>query len=166
MPLLALLGLGVLFAGYAMNRDPRVTPSALVGRPLPAVTLPALTGGARTPLAGQREVHLVNVFASWCGPCELEHPQLISLRDAGLPIVGIAYKDDPAQSRAFLQRLGDPYAAVLVDRDGAAGLELGVSGVPETFLIGADGVVLDKVSGPLTSATARRLRETAARAGR
>ncbi len=165
LPLLALAALGLLFAGYALNNDPRVTPAALVGRPLPALSLPALSDGAAQPLrepgAGPM---LVNVFASWCGPCEIEHPQLTRLAAEGLPITGVAYKDDPAGSRAFLARLGDPFRRVLVDRDGAAGLELGVAAVPETFLVGPNGVVLDKVSGPLTPATAARLLATARRA--
>lgn len=163
-PLLVLLLLGLLFAGYALTNDPQVRPSALIGQPLPALVLAPLDEGAPRPLRAEvRGPTVVNVFASWCGPCEIEHPQLSALREAGLPVIGIAHRDDPAGTRAFLARLGDPFRAVLLDRDGRAGVELGVAGVPETFLVGADGVVIDKVSGPLTDATRVRLLATARR---
>ena len=167
VPLVVLAALAVLFAGYALNHDPRVRPAALVGRPLPELTLAGLDDPAPRRLRGEvRGPTVINVFASWCGPCEIEHPQLEALRDAGLPVVGVAYKDDPAGTRAFLRRLGSPFRTVLVDRDGAAGLEMGVAAVPETFLVGADGMVLDKVSGPLTDATRSRLLATARRPSR
>ena len=92
---------------------------------------------------------LVNFFASWCAPCEIEHPQLMALQAQGVTIIGVAYKDAPANTQAFLSRLGDPFAARLIDRDGRAGIEFGVTGVPETFVIGSDGMVLAKHTGPL-----------------
>jgi len=95
---------------------------------------------------------LVNFFASWCAPCEIEHPELMRLKAAGVPIVGVAYKDAPENSTAFITKLGDPFRGKLIDRDGRAGLEFGVTGVPETFLIGSDGTILAKHSGPLTQA--------------
>jgi cytochrome c biogenesis protein CcmG/thiol:disulfide interchange protein DsbE len=81
----------------------------------------------------------------------------MALQAEGVRIIGVAYKDDPGASRGFLQRLGDPFSQVLVDRSGRAGIEFGVSGVPETYLIGADGVILDKHSGPMTAADAERM---------
>ena len=161
-PLAVLLALVGLFAFYALGRDPRVKPDALVGQPLPQITTPTLVGGEAVPLRAAVEgPTLVNVFASWCAPCEVEHPELIRLRDAGVRIVGLAYKDDPVKTAAFLQRLGDPFAQVLVDRDGRAGVELGISGVPETFLVGSDGVVRAKHVGPLTPQVAGTLLEQA-----
>jgi cytochrome c biogenesis protein CcmG/thiol:disulfide interchange protein DsbE len=152
-PLIVLVGLGVLFAGYALKHDPRVQPHALVGKPVPAVSLPDLDTGVlvavRDVPAGPR---LINFYASWCAPCRVEAPQLMALKARGVTVVGIAYKDDPARTRAFLDELGDPFAAKLVDRDGRAGIEFGVTGVPETFLVGSDGVILAKHSGPLTDA--------------
>lgn len=159
LPLVALVAMGLLFGLYSLNRNPQVQPDALVGKPVPEVTLPTLAEGAPTPVAQALggEVALVNFFASWCAPCEVEHPTLMALKDRGVKIVGIAYKDAPPQTEAFLTRLGDPFAARLVDRDGAAGIEFGVTGVPETYLVGADGVILAKHTGPLTLEDAEAL---------
>lgn len=158
VPLLVLAGLAVLFAGWSLRRDPDVKPDALVGRPLPAVALPGLDGSPPSLLpAAARGPAYVNLFASWCGPCEYEHPQLTALQAAGARVVGVAYKDDPARTRAFLDRLGDPFAAVLVDREGRAGVELGVTGVPETYLVDARGVIIAKHAGPLTPEIAAEL---------
>jgi cytochrome c biogenesis protein CcmG/thiol:disulfide interchange protein DsbE len=100
---------------------------------------------------------LVNFFASWCAPCEIEHPELMRLQAGGVSIVGVAYKDAPENSTAFIGRLGDPFRVKLIDRDGRAGLEFGVTGVPETYLIGSDGTILAKHSGPLTRADSEAL---------
>ena len=150
-PLAVLGALAVLFGFYALKHDPHVQPHALVGRPLPDLTLPALDDGSAVKLHALRSDGpvVVNFFASWCAPCEVEAPQLNALAARGVRIVGVAYKDDPAKTRAFLARLGDPYVARLVDRDGRAGVEFGVTGVPETYLVGRDGVILDKHTGPL-----------------
>jgi cytochrome c biogenesis protein CcmG/thiol:disulfide interchange protein DsbE len=152
-PLLVLVALAALFAGYALKHDPHVQPHALVGKPVPAVTLPDLDSGA---LVAVRDVpsgpRLINFFASWCAPCRVEQPQLMALKARGVTVVGIAYKDDPVKTQALLDELGDPFAVKLVDRNGRAGVEFGVTGVPETFLVGADGVILAKHSGPLSEA--------------
>ncbi|WP_269714530.1 DsbE family thiol:disulfide interchange protein [Caulobacter sp. NIBR2454] len=155
-PIAVLLALGVLFAGYALKRDPQVQPKALVGKPVPAVTLPDLETGRPTPIATQGPL-LINFFASWCAPCEVEHPQLMALEAQGVRVVGVAYKDAPDNSRAFLSRLGDPFAEKLADRDGRAGIEFGVTGVPETFLVDAQGVIRAKHTGPLTAEDAEAL---------
>ncbi len=158
LPLAALVLLAVLFVGYSLKRNPQVQPQAMVGKPMPALTLPTLDAGRPVALtqAAQGPV-LVNFFASWCAPCEIEHPVLMKLKAEGAPIVGVAYKDAPENSRAFLTRLGDPFRERLVDRDGRAGLEFGVTGVPETYLIGSDGTILAKHSGPLTIEDGRAL---------
>lgn len=158
LPLVALIALGLMFGLYSLNRDPQVQPQAMVGKPMPQLSLPRLDGttGTLSQAAGGRPV-LVNFFASWCPPCEVEHPVLMNLAAQGIPVVGIAYKDAPPQTQAFLERLGDPFTEHLVDRDGRAGVEFGVTGVPETYLIGADGVILAKHAGPLTAEDAAAL---------
>jgi len=158
LPLIAIGAMAVLFAGYALHRNPQVQPDAMVSRPMPALTLPELESGAPTALtAAVQGPTLVNFFASWCVPCEIEHPELMALQGRGVRIVGIAYKDAPENSKAFLARLGDPFAVRLIDRDGRAGVEFGATGVPETFLVGADGVILAKHQGPLTPEVSREL---------
>lgn len=159
LPLVVLLALGVLFGAYALKRNPQVQPQAMVGKPVPDISLPDLKQGR--PLA-LREMAaagpmLVNFFASWCAPCEIEQPVLMALKARQVRIVGIAYKDAPQNAQGFLDRLGDPFAETLVDRDGRAGVEFGVTGVPETFLVSRDGVVQAKHTGPLTPNDAERL---------
>jgi cytochrome c biogenesis protein CcmG/thiol:disulfide interchange protein DsbE len=157
-PLAVLALLAVLFAGYALKHDPKFVPAALVGKPLPPVTLAGLDGGPPVPLRSALQgPTFVNVFASWCAPCAEESPTLLAMQGGGARIVGVAYKDEAHASRAFLVRYGNPFAAILADPDGRAGVELGVSGVPETFLVGADGIVLAKHSGPLTMADAQAM---------
>lgn len=157
-PLAVLAALALLFGLYGLNHDPKVEPRALVGKPLPEVSLPSLDDGRPVRLGdAAKGPVLVNVFASWCAPCEIEAPVLVELKRQGVRIVGIAYKDAPPNTEAFLARLGDPYESRLVDRDGRAGIELGVTGVPETYLVGPDGMILDKHSGPLTPEIARAM---------
>ena len=121
LPLVALVALGLMFGVYSLNRDPKVVPQALVGQPLPALTLPSLDDGRPQVLTEVvRGPALVNVFASWCAPCEIEHPVLVEMKGQGVRIIGVTYKDAPDNSRAFLQRMGDPFAERLVDRDGHA----------------------------------------------
>jgi cytochrome c biogenesis protein CcmG/thiol:disulfide interchange protein DsbE len=163
LPLVVLAALAILFAGYALHHDPKVIPMALVGKPAPDVTLPALDTGAMVRIkdAAREGPVLVNFFASWCGPCQIEHPALMALSARHVRIIGVAYKDAPANSQAFLTKLGDPFTQTLVDRDGRAGIEFGVSGVPETYLIGRDGKVLAKYTnlneGDVNALTARLL---------
>ncbi len=163
LPLAALAGLGAVFAAYGLHHNPHYIPNARVGQPLPDVTLPPLAGGAPVRLHDAAPPStLVNFYASWCVPCIQEQPTLMALKAEGVRIIGVAWKDDPAKTRAHLARYGDPYAETLVDRDGRAGVEFGVSGVPETYLVGANGVILAKVAEPLTADTAEQLLERAA----
>jgi cytochrome c biogenesis protein CcmG/thiol:disulfide interchange protein DsbE len=157
-PVVALLALMAVFAGYALHHDPQVSPRAMVGKSAPALVLPELAGGAAKPLNAELGGPvLINFFASWCAPCAQEEPTLDALKAEGVRIVGVAWKDDPAATRAFLARYGDPYAAVLVDRDGRGGIDFGVSGVPETYLVNANGKILDKQATPLTPGDAEAL---------
>ncbi len=158
LPLAALVALAGLFAGYALKHDPHVNPAALVGKTAPNLALAPIAGGTAMPIRAVRPGPvIINFFASWCVPCVQEAPALMALKAQGVPIVGISYKDAAAKSRRFLDQYGDPFAMVLLDPDGRAGIEYGVSGVPETFLVDADGKVLAKHSGPLTAADAEEL---------
>lgn len=155
VPLIVLVALTALFIGWSLRRDPSVKPDALVGQNVPETVLPMLTGDQPGPghldlkTAGVGKPMLINVFASWCAPCRVEHPKLMALKARGVAVVGVAWKDDPVATRAFLDELGDPYAMVLVDREGRAGLDLGITGAPETFAVDAMGRIVGKVSGPL-----------------
>lgn len=156
LPLVLFAGLFVLFA-LRINGggDPALLPSVLIGRSAPDFALPALPGTdrpalARADLAGHG-VTLLNVFASWCAPCHDEHPVLVEIaHDSRFHLVGIDYKDQNADALAFLTRNGNPYAAIGVDAGGRTGIDFGVYGVPETFVIDAKGVVRYKFVGPLT----------------
>lgn len=166
LPLLALLAFAAVVVWRGLDHDPEYRAAALVGQPLPALTLTRLDGQGTAPLRRASGPYLVNVFGSWCPPCEVEHPQLLAISRAGLPMVGVNWRDQPDAARAFLQRLGDPYTVVLTDPDSRAIVELGVTAAPETLLVGADGVVIDKVSGPLDDASRERLLATARRGRR
>jgi len=160
VPVVVLVGLALLFGLYGLRHDPHVIPDALVGKAAPAVTLPPQEGGAAVSVVANRSgqrVRLINFFASWCVPCVQENADLVALKASGVSITGVAYKDKPAATRAFLSRLGNPFEVVLMDPDGAAGVEYGVSGVPETFAVDASGKILAKHSGQLTPEIADQL---------
>lgn len=147
-----LRGLGT--GGY----DPKGVPSALIGQAPPDFTLPPLEGADRPGLAaadlrGQGRPVLVNFFASWCVPCLIEHPQLTRLAREGVPLFGVAYKDKPGDSLAFLKRHGMPYARLGVDQPGRVAIDWGLYGVPETYLIDRQGIIRWRWAGPLTEDT-------------
>jgi cytochrome c biogenesis protein CcmG, thiol:disulfide interchange protein DsbE len=162
-PLLVLVALGAMFLFFSLHRDPQVEPEKMVGKPVPALTLARLDTGERVPLASTLQgPTLVNIWASWCAPCQEEAPALMQLKTQGVHIVGIDYEDDPPRgsadaARAFLDRFGNPFAHVLADPDGRAGIEFGATGVPETYLVGADGVILAKHTGALTPEAAQAM---------
>jgi cytochrome c biogenesis protein CcmG, thiol:disulfide interchange protein DsbE len=158
LPLIVFLGLAGLFYVGLRQGDPSLLPSALIGKPMPKTDLPPIQGLVRDgqPVPGltdatfKGKVTLVNVWASWCIPCHDEVPFLEALsRDKRIQLVGINYKDAPADARRFLGRYGDPYAASGADRSGRESINWGVYGVPETYLIGRDGRVHYKLVGPI-----------------
>ncbi|WP_029031094.1 DsbE family thiol:disulfide interchange protein [Salinarimonas rosea] len=161
LPVLIFAGLALVFL-VGLFGDPSRVPSVLIGRPAPQVSLPPLEGlseaGAPIPgfstadLAGtpERPVTIVNVWASWCGPCRIEHPVLMELSELPyLTIVGINYKDAPENARRFLGALGNPYDRVGVDASGRSAIDWGVYGVPETFVVDREGIVRYKHIGPI-----------------
>lgn len=148
---LFLLIVVVGFVGFSLN-DPHKLPSALIGKPFPEFSAPRL--GApdevldRSDLLG--EPVLVNVWATWCPTCMAEHGELLRIgAETGIRIVGVNYKDDPVKALDWLVRFGDPYDMVIEDRDGSLGVELGVYGAPETFLLDANGTVVHKHVGDI-----------------
>ena len=161
LPLFGFLAVAALFLLRLYGGDPSKIPSALIGRPAPQTTLPALEGlvhnGAPVPgldpAVFKGKVSVVNVWASWCVPCHDEAPLFVALaKDTRLQMVGINYKDSPDNARRFLGRYGNPFAAVGVDGNGRASIECGVYGVPETFVVGRDGAIRYKLVGPVTPA--------------
>nr|VFJ95227.1 MAG: cytochrome c biogenesis protein CcmG, thiol:disulfide interchange protein DsbE [Candidatus Kentron sp. H]VFJ95862.1 MAG: cytochrome c biogenesis protein CcmG, thiol:disulfide interchange protein DsbE [Candidatus Kentron sp. H]VFK02035.1 MAG: cytochrome c biogenesis protein CcmG, thiol:disulfide interchange protein DsbE [Candidatus Kentron sp. H] len=152
-PLLFVALIALLWAG--LTRDPRLVPSPLVGKPLPAFELPRLRDPATTmtPADFSGKASLLNVWATWCVSCKREHGFLMALaRQGDIPIYGLNYKDNAADAMAWLDRLGDPYVANIYDPKGRLGLDLGVYGTPETFVIDAKGTIAYKHVGPLTEA--------------
>ncbi len=148
----------VFWIGLDPKRDKSVLPSALVGKPAPAVDLPALNDGApRLSLDGFKgQLIAVNFFASWCLPCRAEHPLLKQVTaEFGVPVIGVSWKDKPDASRAYIAELGDPYAATGTDESGRTGIDFGITGIPETFLVDAKGVVRYRLAGPLTPGNLR-----------
>ncbi len=150
---LALFALLAAMLAVGLTLNPRELPSPFIGKPAPAFALPRLDGGAEplSPATMRGRVWVLNVWASWCAPCRDEHPLLVAAaRDTGVVLVGLNYKDDPRAAQEWLRRLGDPYLATASDRDGRAGVDWGVYGVPESFVVDREGIVRFKHVGPLT----------------
>jgi cytochrome c biogenesis protein CcmG/thiol:disulfide interchange protein DsbE len=159
LPLAVFVGL-VVFLAIGLKRDPREVPSPLINKPAAAFSLPRLD--APEQLLGLQDlrgkVWLLNVWASWCVACRQEHPLLVDLSKTGsVEIYGLNYKDKRPDALAWLERFGNPYRASISDTDGAVGIDYGVYGVPETFVIDQQGVIRYKQIGPVTP---EALRET------
>ena len=149
---LALFVVLIAFLWVGLGRDPREVPSPLIGKPAPSFALPQIHGDKPLSTAELKgKVWLLNVWASWCVSCRVEHPLLLQLAKAGIvPVYGLDYKDKPDDARAWLVQNGDPYTASIVDQDGRVGIDYGVYGVPETFVIDRSGIVRYKQIGPLS----------------
>lgn len=158
IPLALFLALAALFFVRLYAGDPSRLPSALIGKPAPQTTLPALDGLRRDGKAVpginadtfRGHVTLVNVWASWCVPCHDEAPLLLRLADSGVRMVGINQRDQPENARRFLGRYGNPFAAVGMDANARASIEWGVYGVPETFIVDREGRIVFKLVGGIT----------------
>lgn len=158
LPFLFFIPLALLMlAGLQLN--PRLVPSPLVGKTAPAFSLPELNGAAESisPQTMAGRAWLLNVWASWCVGCRAEHALLAEMQERGAAIVGLNYKDEPDAARAWLAEFGDPYVYSAADSEGAAALDWGVYGVPETFVIDGGGVVRRKHVGPLDETAAREI---------
>lgn len=137
--------IGLLLYGLSDGRDPNAVPSALVNRPLPVFSEPDLFDASRMISSEQLKggITLVNVWGTWCPPCHAEHPYLVEIseRETDITFVGVNYRDDTEEARAFLDERGNPFKFNLADVDGSLGIDFGVAGAPETFLIDASGTI-------------------------
>lgn len=164
LPLIVFGAIAVLFLIRLFAGDASRLPSALIGREVPHFDLPAVEGlkdrpGLSDADLRQGHVTVVNIFASWCVPCQQENPQLLTLsqnpalQKDGVQLVGIAYKDKPENTRRFLGEAGDPYARIGADVSGLTGIDFGVYGVPETYIVKGNGKIAYKYVGPLSPDT-------------
>jgi cytochrome c biogenesis protein CcmG/thiol:disulfide interchange protein DsbE len=152
IPLFVFSCLVILFV-FGLQNDPSILPSPFIDKPLPQISLPTLSDPAisfdTSDLKG--EVTLINIWATWCIPCRQEHALLVELaKNNDIKVVGLNYKDNRDDAMKWLVSLGDPYNIVLFDEDGKAGIDLGLYGVPETFIIDKNTIVKHKHVGPLT----------------
>lgn len=150
---LALFLVLLVFLAIGLTRDPREVPSPLIGKPAPVFTLAQLHEPQKTfeskSMLGQ--VWLLNTWASWCVACREEHPVLLEFsKTKSVPLIGLDYKDKPEEGRKWLERFGNPYDLSISDLDGRVGIDFGVYGVPETFLIDKQGIIRYKHIGPIT----------------
>lgn len=159
-PVVIFAVLALIFAKGLMNEDPRKIPSVLLDKPAPEFSLPALAGvqldvavvpGLSSGDLKAGKVTLVNIWASWCGPCRLEHPILMQMaKNDSFQLVGINYKDKTENAQRFLGSLGNPFSRIGIDAKGSAAVDWGVYGVPETFIVDGAGIIRYKWIGPLT----------------
>ena len=159
LPLVLFLGLAALFLVRLFAGDAARLPSALIDKPVPAFALGPVPGLAVPGLTSADlqagKVTVVNVFASWCVPCHQEHATLLLLQSVGVNLVGIAYKDEAENTRRFLGQDGNPYSAIGADTSGRTGIDFGVYGVPETYVVRGDGTITAKIVGPLSEEVVR-----------
>lgn len=153
IPLLLFMVL-VGFLVVGLQRDPKELPSQFIGKPAPAFTTPLLEGTGTTPFSPTQmkgQVWMLNVFASWCVACQIEHPVLMQMaKDKQVVLVGLNYKDQPLDAKKWLQKHGNPYQFIATDPDGRIGIDYGVYGVPESYLIDKQGNIREKIVGPIT----------------
>lgn len=152
IPLVIFLVLAI-FLGIGLTLDPKLIPSPLIGKPVPNFTLEKLSDA--TQLAESKKIFteptLLNVWASWCAACRQEHPVLMSLsKSSDIPIIGLNYKDQRSDAKNWLKRYGNPYKLNIYDNKGRTGIDLGVYGVPETFVVDKKGIIQYKHVGPIT----------------
>lgn len=152
LPPVILLGFVAFVAIGNFRDDPTALPSARAGHAAPTIALEPMEGRTlfTDSMLRSGDVVLVNFFASWCPPCRAEHPVVSELAESGITVLGVNYRDQPAQAQAFLDDLGDPYAAIGADPRARMGLDWGVIGLPETFVLDGDGNIVMRHAGPLT----------------
>ncbi len=152
IPVVVVVGL-IALLGYSLTRQPRILPSALIGKPAPAFDLSTLASADKQVSSQilKGNVTLVNVWASWCAACRAENALVAKVsQTTGVPVLGINYKDTRSAAKRWLGRFGDPFAVIAFDHSGQVGIDWGVAGVPETFVVDRSGTIRDKVVGPIT----------------
>ena len=152
IPLAIFLVLAV-FLGIGLTRDPRKLPSTFIDKPAPAFRVPQVHAADKTfsPEDMKGQVWMLNVYASWCVACRVEHPLLVEIaKSNAVPLVGLDYKDKREDALKLLEQQGNPYLVSAFDADGRVGIDFGVYGVPETFIIDKKGVIRHKQIGPIT----------------
>jgi cytochrome c biogenesis protein CcmG/thiol:disulfide interchange protein DsbE len=148
----------LVFLAIGLTRDPSVIPSPLIGKPAPLFNAPHLQSADQkfSPKDMLGKVWLLNTWASWCVACRQEHPILVEFaKTKTIPVVGLNYKDKEAEGLKWLARYGDPYDLTVTDKDGRIGIDFGVYGVPESFLIDKNGIIRYKQIGPITNEALR-----------
>ncbi len=151
LPLLLMLGIGLIFLAGIIGQEDGL-PSNYIGKTAPALELEVLDSFDPPATADlmKPEIKLVNFWASWCVPCRVEHPHLKRIREMGIPVYGINYKDSDVNALAFLEDLGNPFRKVGSDPKGRVGIDWGIYGLPETFIVNAEGMVVYRLAGPIT----------------
>lgn len=148
LPFLFFILIGVMFGFGMWGKRVSKDISPMIGKPMPYISAQSLDGQNITL---ETKPMMINFFASWCAPCREEHKQLLQIAaDKNINLIGIAYRDDPKNTKEYIDELGDPYQVILIDRQGAIGASLGLSGVPETYIIGKDGLIKYKHKGEIT----------------
>ncbi len=157
LPLIVVTLMSVFFLVALRSGDPSRLPSPLIGKPVPQFSLGPIEGletgsGVSSADLANGEVTIVNMWASWCGPCIQEHPQLVALKQQhGVRLIGINYKDEPGAARRFLARHGNPFNSIGADTTGRVAIDWGVYGVPETYVVDGNGRIAFKFIGPLSA---------------
>lgn len=151
IPLAVFLILGILLA-VGLRLDPNELPSLVIDKPVPEFSLPSLDDPNEmiTPETLKGEPYIINVWATWCPTCKVEHPFLLKIAEMGIPILGVDYKDDADAAKQLLKKTGNPYVKVAFDDEGALVMPLGVYGAPESFIVDAEGIIRYKLVGAVT----------------
>lgn len=170
LPLIVLAGLLAVLGWFNFHKKQSYEPREMIGKSVPTQTLADLDDGSlqdlKTLAATYDRPIVVNIFASWCVPCIAENPQLLALKAKGVPIIGIAWKDQPQDTRNFLNQHENPYVRTLSDPDARIGVQMGITGVPETFIVMPDGTITDKVAGPIVPQSVDSVYQAATRDGK